>query len=293
MLDRVREPADRGCDDGSAVGHRLARDDAVPLPAGWASDDGRPLVEGEQLPARNEAVGFRNAVSQRPVANENAWEPLGRFEELADSLLTREPAGVQNVRWLLRRADLLRHVNAARHEAHVSRAERACGHGQRRRRTEDEPGSAQQPPERPGRTARQLDVGAPQLYDERPPRCESGKRGREPVCVDEIGSTRCPPGGPGVREKEERKREQQPRPPPEVPHDPVPVREPEVRKRVRRHNDDLDAGVPQARDGVAHEHPGHVVRAARIRRRENENLQGVRAARPNTTGNATASAAKT
>ena len=114
--------------------------------------------------------------------------------------------------------------------------------------------------------------------------------------VDEIGAA---PQRRAARAYETRKngtQQREPRPPSDVPRDPVPVREPEVPERRRRDDVDLDACFAQVLDRVAHEDSGDVVRRARVRRREDEDAHQARAGgarRPKTTGTATASTAKT
>ena len=114
--------------------------------------------------------------------------------------------------------------------------------------------------------------------------------------VDEVDAARGPAGRARVRDEEERQQQREPGLPTDVPRDPVPVREPEVPERRRRDDVDLDAGLTQVLDGVAHEHAGHVVGRARVRGREDEDAHQARAGgarRPKTTGTATASTAKT
>ena len=113
------------------------------------------------------------------------------------------------------------------------------------------------------------------------------------MCVHEVDAACGAPGGTAEGREEQWEREHEPALPPEVADDAVPVRDPEVRERGRRDDVDLDPGVPQMLDRVANEHTGDVPRRAWIRGRENENLHGRTVARPNTTGSATASTAKT
>ena len=106
--------------------------------------------------------------------------------------------------------------------------------------------------------------------------------------------TRCSAAcGACEREQEERKRNGEPGPPPEIPHDAVSVREPEVRKRRRGDHAHLEPSLLQVLDRVPHEHAGDVARVARIGRCENRPLTCAPPARPKTTGKATASTAKT
>ena len=111
--------------------------------------------------------------------------------------------------------------------------------------------------------------------------------------MDEIGVARGTPRRARVRGQEEREGEREPWPPAQVPDDAVPVREPEVAKGRGRDDVDVDARLAQVLDRVADERPGDVVRPARVRRRQDDELHASRAALPKTTGTATASAAKT
>ena len=111
--------------------------------------------------------------------------------------------------------------------------------------------------------------------------------------VDEIRAARAAPRRPGEREQEERDEREPPRRALQVPDDPVAVRKPVVPEGRRRHDRDLEPGRAQVLHPVPHEHTRDLVRRPRIRRRENGEPHGERAARPKTTGRATASAAKT
>ena len=114
--------------------------------------------------------------------------------------------------------------------------------------------------------------------------------------MDEVHRARSAACGARVGEQEEREKERQPRPPADVAGDPVPVREPEVPERRGRDDLDVDAGLAQVLDGVAHEDARDVVRRPRIRRRQDEDAHQAPAGgarRPKTTGTATASTAKT
>ena len=109
--------------------------------------------------------------------------------------------------------------------------------------------------------------------------------------MDEIGVARGSPRGTRVRGEEERQEQHLPRTPPEVPDDPVPVREPEVPERGGRDDVDVEAGRPQVLDRIANERSRDVVRPARVRRREDDDLHSRRARA--TTGSAAASVANT
>ena len=79
--------------------------------------------------------------------------------------------------------------------------------------------------------------------------------------MHEIHAARRATRGARVRREEEREEQRLPRASPEVPDDPVPVREPEVPERRGRDDVDLDPRLAQVLDRVAHEDPGDVVRA--------------------------------
>ena len=103
FVDRVGEAADAGRDDGSAVGHRLTRGDAVALTPRGDAHDRRALVVGADLVVWDEADGRGHEVAERAVADDDEREPGGRLDELADALLLRETADVEDVRRLLGR----------------------------------------------------------------------------------------------------------------------------------------------------------------------------------------------
>jgi hypothetical protein len=271
----------------------VARDDAVALAPRRAYDDGRALVPGAELARRDEPDAVGEQVPQRAVPDDHAREPVRRLDELGDALLVREAADVEDVRRILGLAHRLRERDARGHDAHLARPEPTRGLHERRRGADQEPRATHEPAESPGRLQRELGVRAPELHDERPPGRERGERRDEPVRVHEVGVACGPPRGPGEREQEERDEEYAPRLPPQVPGDPVPVREPEVPERGGRDDRDLDARRAQVLDRVPHERARDVVLRARVRRRQDGELHGARAARPKTTGRATASAAKT
>ncbi len=109
--------------------------------------------------------------------------------------------------------------------------------------------------------------------------------------VHDIGVARCSPSGMRVGGEKEWQEQHLPRTPLEVPDDPVPVREPEVPERGWRDHVDGKAGRPQVLYRIAYERPRDVVRPARVRRRENDDLHSRRARA--TTGSAAASVANT
>ena len=109
--------------------------------------------------------------------------------------------------------------------------------------------------------------------------------------MDEIRIARSSPRSARVRREEQRHEEHLPRTALQVPDDAVPVGEPEVPKRGGRDDVDVDSRRPQVLDRIANERSRDVVRPARIRRRENDDLHS-RCARA-TTGSAAASVANT
>ena len=176
-----------------------------------------------------------------------------------------------------------------RRERHVRRARAPLR--ERLRRAEHDARATDEPPRSPARSPCELDVGSPELEHERLPRLHSGQRRGEPVRVDEIRVTRSSSCGTRVRREEQRHEERLPRTALQIPDDAVPVGEPEVPKRGGRDDLDLDPCRPQVLDRVANERSRDVVRPARVRRRENDDLHS-RCARA-TTGSAAASVAKT
>ena len=178
---------------------------------------------------------------------------------------------------------------AARDDPHLARAELARRAREVLGGDDREPRPPQQRPEEPRRAPRQLDVGPPELDDERLPGRERRERGREPVRVHEVGVAGGPPRGPRVVEQERRQQQRQPRPPAQVPGDPVAVRDPEVAERRRRDDLDLDALRAHRLDGVADEEAGHVPLVTRVRGRQDDDLHWSR--RENTIGAASASSA--
>ncbi len=114
--------------------------------------------------------------------------------------------------------------------------------------------------------------------------------------MNQIGSARSFAGRTGIRREKQWYGENEPWASPEVADDAVAVREAEVAERGRRHDVDLDAGLPEMVDRLLDEHPCKVSVEARVGRRQDEDLHPADAGgalRPNTAGIATASVAKT
>jgi hypothetical protein len=194
------------------------------------------------------------------------------------------------VRRLVRRSDRLRDLDTGRDDPHVARAQLACRACQVFGRDNREPCPAEQRPEDPRRLPGQLDVRAPELDDVWLPGLERRQRGRQPVRVDEVGVPRRASRRPGVIEEEQRQQQREPRPPAQVAGDSVPVGDPVVPERRRRDDLDVDALRPHALDRIADEEAGHVLLAARVRGRQDDDPHVSR--RENTIGAASARSAK-
>src|SRR5581483_11893912 len=97
------------------------------LAAGRAGDDGRPLVEAEQLVVRHPAERPGDAVAERAVAGDYERQTARCLDELEHALLRREPTGVEDVRRLVRLARRGGDVDAGRDHADVARAEAPGG----------------------------------------------------------------------------------------------------------------------------------------------------------------------
>ena len=108
----------------------------------------------------------------------------------------RQAPDEEHVRRVVRLADRLRDLDAARDHAHLARAELARRVGEGLRGDDHEPRAAQDRPDEPRRAPGELDVGAPELDDERLPGRERREPRREPVRVDEVGVPRGSPRRP-------------------------------------------------------------------------------------------------
>ena len=237
---------------------------------------------------RDEADRLRHA--HRPGADDHARQPLGRGEELLDPLLRREPADEEDVRRLLGLADRLGDLDPARDHAHLARAELARRVGEGLRGRDRQPRAAQERPEEPRRPPRELDVGAPELDDERLPGRERGERRREPVRVDEVGVARR--AARRARERDEERRQRAARATAAgagCPTIPWPYAIPKCRNDA---GETTSTSTPSARrrlDRVADEEAGDVPLVPRVRRRQDDDLHGRRRAK--TIGAASASIA--
>ena len=291
VLDGVDEPAHRGRDDRPTVRHRLPRDDAIALAVRRADDHGRPYVVRDELVTRDEAERLGRPCAEGAVAHDHPWDPLGRPDEVEDPLLLGETAHEQRVRRIVRLADGVGNRDPARHHAHPSCAELACGRCERLRRAQHDARPANEAPGGPAHTRRELHVRSPQLEDERLAGLQRREGGRKPVGVDEVGIARRTARCSRVRSQEYRQQERLPRTAPEVPDDAVSVGEPEVPERGGRDDLDVEPGGAKFLHRLAHEHPCDVVRPARVRRREHDDLHSRR--KRATMGSAAASVAKT
>src|SRR5262249_18089440 len=183
-------------------------------------------------------------------------DPVRRRQELLHALLLGQPADEEDVRRLVRLADLVGHGDTSRDDTHLACAQRARLGSQGLRRAEDEPGTTHEPAGGPASTPRELDVRPPELDDERPPGRERRPRPGDPGRVYEGHPTRSPAGGRREREEEERQKEDEPGPLAQIPDDSVSVREPEVAERGGRDDRDLHAGAAEVLDAVPDERAG-------------------------------------
>ena len=177
-----------------------------------------------------------------------------------------------------------------RDDANVSGTELARCLRERLRRAEHDPRPAHQHPRDPARASRELDVRPPELENERLPCLDRRQRRRKPVGVHDVGVARCSPRSMRVRREEQRTG---------APSTGAASGFRLCRARTRARSAETTRARPPRRRGrrpqvldrVAYERPRDVVRPARIRRREDDDLHSRRARA--TTGRAAASVAKT
>jgi hypothetical protein len=269
------------------VRHRLETGDAEPLAPRRARDDGGAHIQLLQAVVRDESPRLRDARTQRAVAGHDQPHAVRRGHELEHALLLGEAAGVQDLRGLGLLAHLGRQVDAARDHAQLARAEALGGGGELRRGGDHEPRAAQDLTGEGGHPARELEVGAPHLNDERPPGPRRHPAGRQPVGVEDVRVD--PPPRSHERGQHRRHERHEPRPRLQIADDPVAVGDAEVAEVLRRDDLDLDAAA-QALDGVGDEASGRVARVPRIRRRQDADLQR-RRGRAYTSGRASTRAA--
>ena len=92
--------------------------------------------------------------------------------------------------------------------------------------------------------------------------------------MDDVRVPRGAARRPGERDEQRGHEQAEPGPPAEVADHAVAVGDPEVPERERRHDLDLDALRTEVLDGVGDEPPDDVLRRARVRRREHDDLHG-------------------
>ncbi len=221
---------------------------------------------------RDEADGLREERTERPVPDHHERQPPGGLGELAHALLLGQAPDVEDVWWLVRRPDHFGDRDAARDQAHVDRPERARLLGECGRGADDDPGAAQQPPRERTNVAREGDVRAPELEHDRLARGEGRQGAREPVGVDDVRVAARAARRARERREEERNDEQLPGGAAKVVDDAGPVGDPVVPEGRRRDDADVDALGAERLHPVAHERPCNVVRIARIRRRQDDDL---------------------
>ena len=288
--DEVAKAAHVTGDDRARMGHGLGANDSEPLTVRRARHDGGPRVPLLELVVREEPERTRDLVAQRPVPDDHERQPVGRGDEVAHSLLRREPARVEDLRRLRLLAHLGRELDAAGNDPDVLGTEtpRVVRQGPRRR------GHEPRPPEHPHRQCgcapRKLDVRPMDLDDERPSRRHRHDRSGEPVRVHEIRVRGGPARGPREASEHQRQREREIRLLPEVSGHSRPVRDPVVPEARRRHDPDVDATLADVLHLVGDEEARNVSRPARVRRRQDDDLQDSRR-RANTIGVARASRA--
>ena len=152
-----------------------------------------------------DASGTRARSGPSPTITRGS--PAVASSELVDPLLLGEPPDEEHVRRLVRLPDVApgsrrRSGRRARRPRRASRAAAASdSDGTRTMRARRSRAAGD-----PRRPLRELDVRAPELDDERPPRRERRKRRGEPVRVDEVGAASRATGRPRERREEERQR---------------------------------------------------------------------------------------
>ena len=170
-------------------------------------------------------------------------------------------------------------------------AERASGLGERRRRRHHEARAGEDGAGEPRNALRELEVGAPDLHDDRPAEAERQRARRQPVGVDEIRVGRGLARGAPERAEHQRQRERALRPAPEVLDDAVAVGDPVVGEPGWGDDVDGDSALPNSLDRVGDEAARGVAGEARVRRRQDRDLHGSTRFR-NTMGTAAAMTAK-
>ena len=288
----VGEPADARRDHRSPVGHRLARRHAVALTPRRDADDRGALVVRRRAPTaatKPTASGTRDA--QRAVADDHARQALRRLDELEDPLLLAQPPGEEDVRRVGGLTDALAGCSTPVGTT-STRARRAR---EPRRRESVDAAITVRAPRSSGRTS----AGARRASSTSVPHtCSTyGFPVARAAIADGI---QCACTRSASRAATRAARAYAARnagtsasfhgAPRRFWAMPAAVGDPEVLERRRRDDVDLDAQLAHSSDGVGDEPPRDVVRVARVRRRQDDDLHSRRA---KTTGIASASAMKT
>ena len=283
------EAADRRRDHRSPVGHRLVRDEPVALAPRRHADDGRPLVVRPEL-CECGTKPTASGTATGPAPTITRGRPCRRRQELVDPLLGREAADEEHVRRILRLADRLRDLDPAR-DRRAPRAHRARA---RQSARDSEAAIASRARRRIGRKSqgarRATSTSVPQSWTTYGLPVASAARPEGSQCAWTRSASRAARRA-GTREDDEKSRQEQrePRPPAQIPGDPVPVGDAEVAERRRRDDLDLHSLGPHGLDRVTDEEPSHVPLVPRVRGRQDDDLHWRRRAK--TIGAASASIA--
>ena len=232
----------------------------------------------------------RNLTAQGPVADDDQREPVCRLNQLAHALFGREPArnrisggcaSSPTSAGSSTPLGMIRTSSAPRRRASSTRAVDGASH---------QPCAPKHPPRESRSPPRQLDVRARDLDDERLSRRHRNDPRREPVRVDEIRAGRRSPRRAREAGEHQRQREREIRLLSEVPRHSRPVRDPVVTEARGRHDANVDAALADVLHLVGDEEARNISRPARVRRRQDDDLQDSRR-RANTIGVARASRA--
>ena len=248
-----------------------------------ARNDGCAFEAALQLFVREKPERAGNLPAQRAVPDDHERHPIRRGNQLADAFLGRQPPRVEDLRRIRGVGNLHRQFDPARDRPHVRRPQPARLVCERSRRRDHEPRPLQNAPRERWSTTRELDVRPPHLHDERLAGRHRDEARRKPVGMDEIRAHGGPSRSPGEARQHERQRGRQVWPATQVPGDARAVGDPVVPEARGRHDLDLDAARTQVLDLVGDEEAGDVTRPARVRRRQDDDLQGS-SRRANTTG---------
>ena len=225
-----------------------------------------------------------------PSPTTTSRSPSAARDELADALLGREPARVEDLRRLRLVPHFGRQLDPAGNHPHIRRTETSRLVRQGRRRRDHEPRPPQHLPRQSRSPPRELDVRSPDLDDERLARRHRHDAGRKPVRVHEIRVRGSPARGPREPGEHQRHREREIRLLAEVAGHTRPVGDPVVPEARRRDDPHVDPSPADVLHLVGDEEAGDISRPARVRRRQDDDLQDSRR-RANTIGVARASSA--